>query len=120
MADRIATYMEFWPHYLREHGKAGTRALHYVGSGLSLALLAYAIAANFWALALVPLAGYGLAWTGHGFVEGNRPTTFKYPWWSLISDYRMFGLWIAGRLGPHLVRAGVLEAPEPANSGAAR
>jgi len=36
------------------------------------------------------LSGYGFAWCGHFFVEGNRPATFQYPVWSLIADWRMW------------------------------
>ena len=105
---KIGSYAEFWTYYLRQHAKPGTRALHFFGTALALAILAYALATQRWWFLLAALvSGYLFAWIGHAAVERNRPATFSYPVWSLVSDLRMFYLWIAGRLGAELKRAGV-------------
>jgi len=103
----ITTYAEFWPFYLREHAKPETRILHYIGTAMTFGFAAVAIMLGGWWWALVPLAGYGMAWPAHFAVEKNRPATFTYPLWSLISDYKMFFLFISRRLSAHLAAAGV-------------
>lgn len=104
----IASYREFWPYYLREHARPQTRAIHYAGTALSsLSVLGWLVSGNLWFVPAALIAGYGPAWTSHFFVEHNRPATFTYPLWSLISDYRMGWRWLTGRLGEDLERAGV-------------
>jgi hypothetical protein len=46
----------------------------------------------------VPLMGYGFAWVGHYFFEKNKPATFKYPLWSLASDFKMFFQILIGKI----------------------
>lgn len=108
MAKLAASYQEFWPIYLREHSRPATRGLHYLGTGLGLALLAAAIVTADWRLLPAALiAGYAFAWLGHALVERNRPATFSHPLWSFVSDFRMFGLWASGRLGRERARHGL-------------
>lgn len=101
-------YSQFWAHYLREHGRAKTRLWHFFGTGTAIVcLVGLLFTGNLWFLAAVLLAGYGPAWIAHAIFEGNRPATFTHPLWSLVSDLRMFGLWLTRRLDSELARAGV-------------
>ena len=108
MARAYTTFAEFWPFYLREHARPMTRALHYIGTSLVVAVGIFAVAsASWWWLAAMPVAGYFFAWLAHFTVEQNRPATFTYPLWSLAADFRMWWLWLTRRLGPELAKAGV-------------
>jgi hypothetical protein len=95
MENRITSYNKFYLFYLSEHSNKTCRILHFIGTAL---VFVFAFAAIYlrkpmlwW---LVPIAGYSFAWFGHFFFEKNKPATFKYPLWSLASDFRMyFHLW---------------------------
>jgi hypothetical protein len=99
-------YAEFWPRYLGAHADPRTRALHYIGTAGALACVAAAAITGDWrSLVAAPIVGYGPAWLAHAVFERNRPETFSHPVWSLLSDFRMLGLFIAGRLAGELRRA---------------
>jgi len=104
---RITKYNEFYHYYLNEHADPRCRFLHYIGTTLTFVFLVLAIFVNLWYFLLMPLAGYGFAWYAHFFVEKNRPATFTYPFWSLISDYKMYFSWLGGKLPSQLKEAGV-------------
>lgn len=92
-------FAEFYPFYLSQHANLVCRRLHFVGSLLVLAVLAYAaVSGNWYWLAAVPLLGYGFAWAGHFFFEKNRPATFTYPLYSLRGDWVMFWQMLTGKL----------------------
>lgn len=104
----FSTFGEFWPYYLQEHTRRGTRALHYIGTSLFiLVLVAEVLTGNMALLLLVPVVGYGFAWVAHLVVERNRPATFRHPLWSLLADFRMCYCFLMGSIGIELERAGI-------------
>jgi hypothetical protein len=104
-SDRIRNFQEFWPYYVREHSKPGCRLLHFIGSSAGIiCLVATFLTGNLWYIPLGFIIGYGFAWMGHFFIEHNRPATFTYPLWSLIADWKMWGLMITGRMDGEVER----------------
>lgn len=98
-AHRYNSFSEFWPFYISEHSRRGTRILHLIGTATGLLCLIYLVAIGKWwlfPLAFVP--GYGSAWLAHFLIEKNKPATFQHPLWSFMGDYKMIALMITGRI----------------------
>ena len=99
MSDRITSFKDFYPYYLKEHSNSTCRVLHFIGTWLVLAVIAYSgFKTDARWLLLAPVVGYGFAWVGHFFYEKNKPATFKYPLWSLLSDFKMFFELLVGKI----------------------
>lgn len=105
--ERFESFKEFYPYYLSEHSDPTCRILHYIGTTLTFVVFGFGILIHpAWILA-VPIVGYAFAWSGHFFIEKNRPATFTYPLWSLRGDYIMYFNWLSGKLPEQLKAAGV-------------
>jgi hypothetical protein len=85
------SFAEFYPFYLSEHRHPVSRVLHYIGTWCAVSCLVLAsITGEPWWLAGVALSGYSFAWLGHFRFERNKPATFRYPFYSLMADFRMW------------------------------
>ncbi len=72
--------------------------MHVIGTLASWIILVVAVCIrSWWLILLIPLAGYGLACLGHVVVERNRPLSIRYPWQSLLADYKLTLMMISGR-----------------------
>ena len=114
----IRSFDEFWPTYIRAHSRGTTRVLHAIGSVLAVVMLGVAFALSLWFLIAVPLVGYAFAWYAHFFVEKNKPATFGHPFYSLVADYRMTFLMMAGRMDEEVTKylAPVTAAASPGSA----
>ena len=99
MEERFKSFNEFYPFYLKEHSNKTCRLLHVIGTTMVIVLAIIAIYQNnprLWIF--VPVGGDGVAWVGHYFFEKNKPATFKYPLWSLGSDFKMYFEILSGKI----------------------
>ena len=98
MSERISNFNDFYQFYLTEHSKLMTRVFHFLGTSLLFVVIGYVIYSGkerfLWYL---PIVGYGFAWFSHLVFEKNKPATFKYPLWSLLSDFKLFFELITGK-----------------------
>ena len=82
---------EFYRYYLTEHEGKHTKLFHFIGTALSIYfLIRLFVTLEPINLLFALLSGYGFAWVSHFFIEKNKPATFTYPFFSLVSDYIMF------------------------------
>lgn len=94
------TFEAFYPFYLDQHREFGTRVTHFIGTTLFLALFITAFLTQNWKLIPISIVcAYGWAWIGHFFIEKNKPATFKYPWFSLKGDFKLYFEIIMGKQG---------------------
>ena len=95
----IKNYSEFYRFYLTEHRSMMSRRLHAAGSSVGIYFFSKAIRqrkAKYVVYGL--LSGYACAWVGHFVFEKNKPASFKQPFYSFISDWKMFSDVVRGRL----------------------
>lgn len=105
MAERISSYSEFWDYYVREHSKPMTRYLHFIGTSLGIIMLIWFLrSGSYFYIPLCFVVGYAFAWFSHFAIEKNRPATFKYPFWSFISDYKMMFCMLIGKMNGEVRR----------------
>ena len=96
---RYKSFADFWPFYLAEHSKPGTRWLHLIGTVVGTSVMVYFIVSGrWWFFPLGFIPGYGAAWFAHFVIEKNKPATFQYPLWSFMGDYKMIGMMLSGKM----------------------
>ena len=88
--ERYKSFEDFYPYYISEHDHKYTKLMHFIGTSISIYfLIKFILSFNFLFILYALLSGYGFAWVGHFFIEKNKPATFKYPFYSLIGDYKL-------------------------------
>ena len=95
----IKNYSEFYRFYLTEHRSIMSRRLHAAGSSVGIYFFSKALRqrkAKYLVYGLV--SGYACAWVGHFVFEKNKPASFKQPFYSFISDWRMLSDIVRGNL----------------------
>lgn len=82
-----------------------TRRLHFAGTALGILLLTFFIWRGQWYFfPAFFIVGYAFAWFAHFVVEKNKPASFRFPLWSFISDFKMMGLMLVGRMDREVAR----------------
>lgn len=91
MKKQYSNFSEFYPDYLLEHRKPGTKLFHFVGTFCFLASAGLSLILGSGLFVFLGIiVAYSFAWLSHFFLEQNRPATFRHPIYSLMGDFRMF------------------------------
>jgi hypothetical protein len=119
-SNKISSFRDFWPRYLRAHSSPISLAFHFGGLLASVALAVALVSCGmvfFLLLAIVP-AQLG-AWIGHK-LSPRQEHIEEHPDWAAVADVKMFGLFLTGRLGTELARTRELVSAPSHPSGSAR
>lgn len=102
------SYADFWRLYLDAHRSPATRGVHYAATVLGAAATAASVALGEVLLAPAGLlVAVGMAVGSHRFIEHNRPLIRVNPLYGALSDLRMMGLAMTGRLPREYTRLGL-------------
>lgn len=112
--NKIETFGDFWPVYLRAHSSPASRAWHIAGL-VGGALVAGALLATgmvfFLAAALVPVHLGALLGHRLGLRTADLRAVEERPDWAAVAGLKMAGLMLTGQLEPELRRAQGERAP---------
>jgi hypothetical protein len=105
-------FSEFWPDYLRHHSRSGTRAAHYLATGIGVIGLAMAISpvAPWWAFLAGIAVSYLMAFSSHWFIEHNQPVVMRgahLMFFGALADLRMCALALGGGIEREYRRLGL-------------
>ena len=101
----VATFEEFWPHYVRLHTRPETQWLHVAATASCIGLLAAgAVTRSPWLVVAAPLADYAIAQISHRLFEKNRTTPWRRQDWHTRAELRMMSLVLTGRMRAEVER----------------
>eukprot|EP01112_Ceratiomyxa_fruticulosa_P014863 TRINITY_DN430_c0_g1_i1.p1 TRINITY_DN430_c0_g1~~TRINITY_DN430_c0_g1_i1.p1 ORF type:complete len:111 (+),score=20.86 TRINITY_DN430_c0_g1_i1:197-529(+) len=93
------SFDSFYPFYLKEHSNRTNRRLHLIGTFIGQFFAIYfLLTGQFIKIPLAFIPGYFFAWIGHFVFQKNKPATFKYPFFSLMGDFKMFYQVLTGKI----------------------
>lgn len=99
------TFKEYYQMYLSMHQNKWNRRLHVLGQLVTISyfvLCLYLIVSKSLLFApmllALPFVVYPFAWSGHFFIEKNKPAAFKNPIWAKAADWVMLKDIIIGKV----------------------
>ena len=101
----VASFEDFWPHYVRLHQRAPTHWLHALATSSSVALLAGAVIRRQpLLLLLAPLTNHLIAQSSHRLFERNESTPWRNTLWHTRAELRMLRVGVSGRMRGEVLR----------------
>ena len=92
-------FNEYYEKYLTLHQNKICRRLHFMGLSTTFVYISTCLYYScYWGLLAAPFIVYPFAWAGHLFFEKNRPAAWSSPLMAKLSDLRMFGEMLIGKI----------------------